>query len=734
MSEWWLSRGDGKTEGPLSTDALVHGLIEGQIPKRAHVCRVGDQKWVRLSAVDEIWDAANPEQIRTNIIEQPWFLKHPDSVHHRLVDVDADEERTQVLTPLPMINPEGVAHPFVTPLPHPDTSRNLVARQVTSSPIATAPQPQQAAKPADSDALSSISAGPIRAKVPTLDGISDLLAPDVNHKPGTELKLSGPSEAATMPRVAERLEAQRSPSPQLARSAAPKSPNEALLGQQPRAVLAPNPSSSPLGPLKPTSGRTSGLAPLGLAPLGAVPTAAIRPLADPTDTSRLPNGTPLLEGPTSAPGTSQLDAQSVPQNRQTCPRLPQSVSAQEAVHAKFLPGLPNLSHSPHPAALSLSAPSPVKPPASGKTLQPALPPPVTRQPQLPALLHQPAQPAEVAPPRVNPSASSPPQVATSITQPRPLNFASVRPPSAVKFVAPAQGIVLPAQLTPQTLPIEASGPRTTSGAQFDQPVHAAEDPIGLGLELELALTEDDELTTVAHSPSTHKDPQPSIPKQPYGIHLRPTAVFEASADDEATAIVPTLALPGDPKDITAEVVRPSGNGETTILRRNQRARVVTNQGGEPFPSNLASTPRQVAPPVLKSAATPVHITSDWSATNSLLSDPAELLEEGDDEPPAPPKPQVRHSASPRPNGEGKLAPLTASPPSALPTARRPQHPTAPSIVLKAEPIIHQEATQPAVRAMRRAKPIQLSYATLLVVLLAIALVALAVVFVFLRRH
>ncbi|HEY5961538.1 MAG TPA: GYF domain-containing protein, partial [Polyangiaceae bacterium] len=164
MSEWWLSRGDGKTEGPLTTQALVQGLVTGQIPKISHICRLGEQTWLRVSQVDEVWEAANPEQVKTNVTERPWFLSGSEpSPSPSSPDIDAD--RSQVLTPQPTVDPTAAKKTFSTPLPQTSTHRELFARQAHPSPRpANAPDQQK---------NTTTNHGAMRPKVPTLTGISE---------------------------------------------------------------------------------------------------------------------------------------------------------------------------------------------------------------------------------------------------------------------------------------------------------------------------------------------------------------------------------------------------------------------------------------------------------------------------------------------------------------------------------------------------------------------------------
>jgi hypothetical protein len=43
--DWWLTRGDRKPIGPVSTELILKGIGAGMIPKDALVCEVGGTEW-----------------------------------------------------------------------------------------------------------------------------------------------------------------------------------------------------------------------------------------------------------------------------------------------------------------------------------------------------------------------------------------------------------------------------------------------------------------------------------------------------------------------------------------------------------------------------------------------------------------------------------------------------------------------------------------------------------------
>lgn len=719
MSEWWLSRGDGKTEGPLSTEALVQGLVAGQIPKRAHVCRVGDRKWVRVSEVDEIWEAANPEQIRTNITERPWFLNQNDSGQHRLADADAEDERTQVLTPLPMVTPAPGAQPFATPLPRVGTHRELLARQAPSSAVG-APLPR-VAKPSEQNAPQETPLAPIRAKVPTLDGISDSAPP-----------ASGASTTNCLESQANVTEPHRSlmtPVPQPPQLSTQKGLTPPLTRSMPDG-RSPTMGTLPLGDAMPGAGHHHGLAPLGVAPLGAA-----KPLPGVPSASGVPIGIPSLQRPLAPKGSSSNEALAGVQKSSPQPYAPHHADGQDATRQAPLPDVPHLDQiaaRPHPA--------------------------IAAQPNVPAHPRTPTHPAAVSTPVAVRSQSAP---APSITQPRPLSFGPGLP-AAVRNPQPAAAATRLAPVTPAHAPPLPPVKRDAATASPNLPSALSGGPAGLKVGLEL--TEDDEQTTIAQasllSPQSSEmgadederttialkapalvDERRAIPSPPTGARLPPLPVVNVTADDEPTKIVSAADLPKGAGFVAPKTPTPSDEDDTILIRRGSAPRTETQAAPTflaPHDGHHAQAREAHPAPIQAGFRAATGHAADPRSAEALVSSPDELMEEGDEEPVAPIAPQPVLSPAPRPNAEARLAPIApahvaVAPPSAPPPARRPRLPSAPSIVLKPEPIVHQEATQPAVRALRRPGTVQLSYGTLIVILLGIALVALAVAYVLLRH-
>jgi hypothetical protein len=121
----------------------------------------------------------------------------------------------------------------------------------------------------------------------------------------------------------------------------------------------------------------------------------------------------------------------------------------------------------------------------------------------------------------------------------------------------------------------------------------------------------------------------------------------------------------------------------------------------------------------------------------INADPSELLEEDTDDSSMP----IRMVSSiPPPLTASKEPEKAASLPSVKPRAKvagpvisvppKAVHVTpGPSVVLRPEPVVHQEATKPAVRSIRQPGVIQITYGTLIIAILGTALLVLVLVLV-----
>lgn len=54
MSEWFVYQPSGQHAGPVSADSLARGVLEGKVPRDAHVARVGATSWQLVTNIPEV--------------------------------------------------------------------------------------------------------------------------------------------------------------------------------------------------------------------------------------------------------------------------------------------------------------------------------------------------------------------------------------------------------------------------------------------------------------------------------------------------------------------------------------------------------------------------------------------------------------------------------------------------------------------------------------------------------
>lgn len=716
MSEWWLSRGDGKTEGPFSTQVVIQGLVGGNIPKHALVCAVGAQQWIRVSAVDEIWEAVEESDSKTSITETPWFLGRAESGRPSVPDIGKGNE----------------SDPQVRARARPSAER----------------------KP--SEGSSSVAdLDPMRPRVPTLTGITDVPGPVVSHDssrhqaaPPQAVVPVKPS-AGRIPGTAERSSLQLeagltplAPSTRLASSRAIGAGGFAGL----QALSPARPSQMPPIPQgHPSEGhpggapsRTGGTpAPKAIASTGPAGVAATTPLGPQQElphraAALIPTSPrPHQERVSMAPSvqTSKALEHDGPMRHQAVP-MPSSAGLLRAPGAVLPPsyGASPLARAGSPGASSHDLES--------VSRKPELPssPVLETTPRRPAPLGHDAAPgsdsrllrsdrgsaqdAETSPLAVPAKARlAPPAAAPTQTGGRTHSAAKLTPPSAMRRPLPS-GPVLGMETQAPELGRVKSGPAATgslilssaaptvpgSGVGLDpEDEKTVAGVFGTGLARSGEWT-DDEPTQFLN----RADPLPPVrPKMP---SLRPP-----------TPSAPILHAP------PLRDARPAPPREPEICDEKTTVLEVKT-GAKPPTAGIADIASAETDPSKPLAAG--SLTSQTAPIHSLVSDPSELLEDVDDESPAshgilaPAAARQPAGQSTAQNAESANSTALAAPPSTPPPARKARL-SVPTIVLKPEPVIHQEATQPAVRALRRRSPIRLSYGALigLVLLLAVAAVA-----------
>jgi hypothetical protein len=738
MSDWWLSRASGAPEGPFPTQALVQGLNLGQIPSQAYVCRVGEQRWVRISQVDEIWNVVHPEQDRTQVTERPWFQKTTETqatlVHEAngLCDADDENERTQIISPTQAALPSGTSRALTTPLPRQNASTRAVPTplphlpappqgspsRAVLTPLPHLPVPPQGSpsravltplpnQPVPPDSPSRtiptplphhplpfirvavpntvpepIEERPIRAKIPTLEGIQDpsraALAvsepkPNISGIPQSHLGRSTASTTSThLTESPDATSINRRQSPvagERSIAVAPTSPLSPMLsGTIPDAKVSATHQSA-----------LKGLAGLGLSPL---PKAAGGPTLV-RDFNALPLATKT--GPVSSPSESN-SAETVPGIQPTS-GMTVAINPGSALQRKteFSTGISAL-----PPILGVTNSVQL---ASGTSISPGsapmMQPPRHVEPK-----------AAAVPPLAPPLDDTDAEEVTTIAKPDQLPLeahlrnafdedvttivsADKLPASDARHtVDRAEPVPLPLLTNVEVVPVKASLP--TPDNQADNAQLAARHP---AMAAQVA----------AVAPSRNLQPDTRVPlPAPSAPHA--TAPLPAPSAPHATAPLPAPSAP------RASV----GHDASTNLSAH-----VEGRGKPAYPD----FPHELEP------------------SADLLADPSELLEEDTDDASMP----IRMvSSGPHPS----TAPLRRDNATELPSVSPANQPTgpvisvppkathqsaAPSVVLRPEPIVHQEATKPAVRALRPPGVVQVTYGTIVIAILGVALLVLLLV-------
>lgn len=197
-------------------------------------------------------------------------------------------------------------------------------------------------------------------------------------------------------------------------------------------------------------------------------------------------------------------------------------------------------------------------------------------------------------------------------------------------------------------------------------------------------------------------------------------------------------------------IQDTADEATTLLRARvepSHPRQPSLDTDAPAPAPIPTAANQPSSAYLRAANLRAIAAAHALGPDAIVKDPAQLLEDVEDEagPPEVPivqlpmvapvvAPRVATASSPPVSAAPACPPPTsapvpaqptalAAPPSTPPPAHNPRL-SVPTIVLKPEPIVHQEATQPAVRALRKRSPFRLSYGSLIGLMLATAVVCL----------
>lgn len=770
MSDWWLSRASGAPEGPFPTQALVQGLNLGQIPNQAYVCRVGEQRWVRISQVDEIWNVVHPEQDRTQVTERPWFQKTTEIqamlVHEAngLCDADDENERTQIISPTQAALPDGPSRAVTTPLP----GQNALTRAVPTpvphlpappqgSPSRTVftPLPHLPAPPQGSPTRAVLTPLPhlpvppqgsssraVLTPLPNLpvppDGPSRAIPTPLPHHPLPFIRVAVPS---TVPEPIEELPI-RAKIPTLegiqdpTRSALAVSEPKPNISGIPQSPLGRSTASTTSTHLTETPDATS--INRRQSPVADERSIAVAPTSPPSPTlsGNIPDAKVSATHQSALKGLAGLGLSPLPKAAGG-PTLVRGFSA--------LPLATKTSPVSSPSESNSTEPVPSIEPTSGMTVAirsgsalqrktelstgiSALPPilGVTNSSQLASgtNISSPGTAPVMQPPRhVEPNAAAVPPLApllddtdaeevTTIAKPDQLPLeahlrnafdedvttivsADKLPASDARHpVDRAEPVPLPLLTNVEVVPVKASLP--TPDNQTDNVRLVARPP---ATAVQVAVI----------APSRNLQPNTRVPLPvPSAPHT--AAPLPAPSAPRAAAPLPAPSAP----HTTAPLPAPSA--PRASVEHDASTNLSTHVEGRGKPA-YPEFPHELEP------------------SADLVADPSELLEEDTDDSSMPihmvssgPHPSTvpmrRDNAAESPSvssANQPTGPVISVPPKATHQA------AAPSVVLRPEPVVHQEATKPAVRALRPPGVVQVTYGTIVIAILGVALLVLLLV-------
>lgn len=802
MSEWWLSRGDGKTEGPLSTRAIVDGLVAGEIPKRSHVCAVGEQQWHLVSEIEEIWEAVDPSESRTSVTETPWFVDRTDSGKHKLEDADAGgDERTQLTSTNGSEISAGKASTGGASTgtastaglrPSPSKSDDVPAKMsaAQSDPERRSGGPRADGRRSIPNAISET--GYLQSNLSAAPNLSARPSPDP-PSPGHRTT----EGSATKPAQKSTVQTRPSPAPPARSRSAESGSADSNARASHSDVGAPRATPAPASGVKPTS------TPVALQPhpphrvvshQPPPPQRQIAPVPHDPGAAKSPNASEQVQSVASAPARPPARSQTT--EAAPRPSIPGLPGPGQGTSASSLAGLTPLGLKPHdplsstaPLFAGLTGLSPLPGPAIASSRQqtaydtavpgnrvapePAKAPPLEpSRPSTPPATRNAYGASPLAESRPRPSAIPPERKASAAlstattAQSSPHGSANVGLVSAPAANRPVEAASkLESAVTIQPIIALAAPPSTSKPDEQQRRVGSVQSASGHspeGAHKPTRATPESKLSPLIQSSSgsvhaphtlaagqTHRatDWDEDDPTRFVARASRASAVSSIEAapakgehTSSAAAITGASTAIGDQTPDTADEA-------TTLLR----TRVEPSHPRQP--SLGLNAPAQVPPSEVPAEnqpssayprATNLRAIAEANALgpDAIVKDPAQLLEDVEDEagPPEVPivqLPMVAPVVAPRvgPPSSPPVAPASApvpaqptaltAPPSTPPPAHNPRL-SVPTIVLKPEPIVHQEATQPAVRALRKRSPFRLSYGSLIGLMLAIAVICLVV--------
>jgi len=165
VSDWYIYQQSGEPVGPLPTEAIAQGLVDGKVGRDAFVAAEGDTQWHPITKVAELVTAARrlqqvqaqaPQARRAAIIHT--VPPAPPPPAHAAPPVRVPKLPAMTIAVYPAPPPAEAAAP-----PPPASTRSVPPPRTTSAPPALAANPGDAPTAAPSPAVepaSAIVAGP----------------------------------------------------------------------------------------------------------------------------------------------------------------------------------------------------------------------------------------------------------------------------------------------------------------------------------------------------------------------------------------------------------------------------------------------------------------------------------------------------------------------------------------------------------------------------------------------
>lgn len=111
--DWWVTKGDRRPVGPVSTELLLRGIGARKVPKDAMVCEVGGSSWRWIAEVAPFSAAFDERQSRRRMDSfEDRTLADPPTSEEFLTDFEDTSEHTTV-DASPLRSSEPPARPWL---------------------------------------------------------------------------------------------------------------------------------------------------------------------------------------------------------------------------------------------------------------------------------------------------------------------------------------------------------------------------------------------------------------------------------------------------------------------------------------------------------------------------------------------------------------------------------------------------------------------------------------------